>query len=179
MERSTDYAHRWAHVLTCTLTVTVVGSLLHFAWGWSGRSAIVALVAPINESTWEHLKMAFWPALALAPIQRRLYGRLPGLLVTTAVRCLLAPVLIVAFFYAYTYVLGDNVLIFDVTIFALAVFIAELAGHRLLSREFGSGVRLAAGLALLGAAVSFFLFTYYPPDLFLFDDPLVSSSIHP
>ena len=179
MERSVDYAPRWVHVLACTLAVTVAGSLLHFAWAWSGRSAIVALFAPINESTWEHLKMAFWPALVLALIQHRLYGRPPGLLVATAVRCFLGPVLIVAFFYGYTYVLGDNVLIFDVTIFVLAVFIAELVGHRLLSSEFGSGVRLAAGLALLGAAISFFLFTYYPPDLFLFDDPLVSSYVHP
>lgn len=38
-----------------TLIVVTLGSLLHFAWSWSGRSPIVAVFAATNESTWEHL----------------------------------------------------------------------------------------------------------------------------
>lgn len=61
--------------LVSAIVVIAVGSLLHFAWEWSGRSAVVAVFAATNESTWEHLKLAFWPALALAPLQHGKRGR--------------------------------------------------------------------------------------------------------
>ena len=91
-----------------------MGSLLHFAWEWSDRNPVVAVIAATNESTWEHLKMAFWPALLISPIQRWRYGALPGWLVGTAIRVLMPPVLIVALFYGYTSVLGTNHLVLDI-----------------------------------------------------------------
>jgi hypothetical protein len=43
--------------------------LLHFAFGWSGRWLPLALVAPVNESVWEHLKMAYWPLCELTLVE--------------------------------------------------------------------------------------------------------------
>mgnify|MGYP000553216987 CR=1 FL=1 len=39
--------------------VMVLGTLMHFFHDWSGKNPIVALFAPYNESTWEHLKLLF------------------------------------------------------------------------------------------------------------------------
>ena len=41
-----------------TLVVTVVGSLLHFTYAWSKENKFVAIFAAVNESTWEHIKLA-------------------------------------------------------------------------------------------------------------------------
>lgn len=152
------------------------GSLLHFAWEWSGRSPVVAAFAATNESTWEHLKLAFWPALALTPIQRTSYGWFPGWLPATAIRCLLPSLVIVALFYGYTALLGSNHLAADLAIFAFAIFAAEFLGHAVLTHEFGSMVRLGAlGLVLL-ATVLFSTLTFRPPDSFLFQEPPYSRS---
>ena len=158
-------------VLGSTLAVVTIGSLLHFAWDWSGRNSVVAIFAAMNESTWEHLKMAFWPALLLSPLQRWMYGAMPGLLAATAVRTLLPPALIVVLFHGYTALAGTNHLVLDIAIFVVAVFAGELVGHRLMPRRPTSRVRVAAAVALVVALAAFSTLSCVRPSSFLFADP--------
>lgn len=161
---------RWRSVLSA-IVVFSAGCLLHFAWEWSGRSGIVAVFAAINESTWEHLKIAFWPALALTPIQRKIYGSFPGWLPATAIRCVLPSLVIVALFYGYTALLGRNYLAADISIFAIAIFVGEFLGHAVLTREFGITFRIGVLGLLVLATVLFATLTFRPPKFFLFEPP--------
>lgn len=154
------------------LVVFLAGSTLHFVWEWSGRNMIVAIFAATNESTWEHLKLAFWPALALAPIQRMIYGVFPGWLPATAIRCLLPPGLIVALFHAYTALLGGHHLAADIAIFAIAILAGEGLGHAVLTRESGATARATALGLLVVMTVLFATLTFSPPDCFLFQVPV-------
>lgn len=43
--------------------VLVLGTLSHFFFDWSGENRLVGIFAAVNESTWEHLKLLFFPAL--------------------------------------------------------------------------------------------------------------------
>lgn len=158
-------------VVASAAFVVTAGSLLHFAWEWSGRNPVVAVFAAVNESTWEHLKLAFWPALLLAPVQRSLYGRPPGWLVATALRALLPPFAIVCTFYGYTALLGTHLLVLDIATFVVAVVIGEVVGHRVMPREHGSAVRSTAGGALILATAAFATLSFQPPAFFLFEDP--------
>ncbi len=45
------------------VSVCAVGSLLHFVYRWSGKKLFAGFVSPVNESTWEHLKLLFFPSL--------------------------------------------------------------------------------------------------------------------
>ena len=45
------------------LFVSVAGTLLHFVYDWSGQNPLVGFFAPVNESTWEHMKLLFFPML--------------------------------------------------------------------------------------------------------------------
>jgi hypothetical protein len=125
------------------IVVFSAGSLLHFTWEWSARSTLVAVFVATSESAWEHLKLAFWPALALTPIQRKIYGPAPGWLPATAIRCMLPSFAILALFYGYTALLGNHHLTADLTIFAIAIFTGEFLGHAVLARGFGSKFRMA------------------------------------
>ena len=51
------------------LFVTIFGSLFHFVYGWSGNNRIVGALTPVNESVWEHLKLALIPLLLFALIE--------------------------------------------------------------------------------------------------------------
>ena len=42
--------------------IFIMGAILHFLYKWSKFWKPIALIAAVNESTWEHLKLAFWPA---------------------------------------------------------------------------------------------------------------------
>jgi hypothetical protein len=165
---------KWRAFLSA-VTVIAAGSLLHFAWEWSGRSTVVAVFAATNESTWEHLKLAFWPALALTPLQRAIYGSLPGWLPATAIRCILPSCVIVALFYGYTALSGRHYLAADLTIFGCAIITGEFLGHAMLSREFGARSRIGALGLLVLATVLFATLTFRPPDFFLFEPPASSA----
>ncbi len=52
----------------------ILGTLLHFAYEWSGNNAFVGSFSSINESTWEHLKLAFFPMLITAIIRLFYFG---------------------------------------------------------------------------------------------------------
>ena len=54
---------KWRSFVSAIIVISS-GSLLHFTWEWSGHSTVVAVFAATNESTWEHLKLAFWRARA-------------------------------------------------------------------------------------------------------------------
>lgn len=43
--------------------VLLLGSLDHFMYALSGENAFVGMWAPVSESIWEHLKIAFYPTL--------------------------------------------------------------------------------------------------------------------
>jgi hypothetical protein len=150
-----------------------MGSLLHFVWEWSGRSPFVAVIAATNESTWEHLKMAFWPALALTPIQRALYGPLPGWPVATMLRVLVPPVLITLLFYGYTALLGRNYLSLDIGTFVVAVVFGESLGHAVLSVSLRRWARVGAMAVIALATLAFSTLSFWPPDNFLFTEPML------
>ncbi len=51
------------------LFISILGTLLHFTYDWSGGNFVVGLFSAQNESTWEHLKLLFFPMLFLTIIQ--------------------------------------------------------------------------------------------------------------
>ena len=43
------------------LWTVAAGTLLHFVYDWSGGNQIAAAFSGVNESTWEHMKLLFFP----------------------------------------------------------------------------------------------------------------------
>jgi len=161
-----------SRVFASTAAVVSCGSLLHFAWEWSGQNWFVGLFAAINESVWEHLKLAFWPALMLSPVHRVLYGPCPGCWPAVTLRCVLPALLIPILYYGYTGLMGHHWLPADLAVFTASVFAGEWIGHALLRRHWSKAVRVASATILLLVTGAFSTLTYLPPDLFLFDEPV-------
>ena len=71
--------------------VSLLGTLLHFLYDWTGENIFAAPFSGVNESTWEHMKLLYWPLLLFAVIQSfffrdvksfwciKLYGTLSGI----------------------------------------------------------------------------------------------------
>ena len=49
--------------LVSFVIASALGVLFHFMYEWTGENAIAGLFFPINESTWEHMKLVFFPML--------------------------------------------------------------------------------------------------------------------
>lgn len=151
-------------IVTCIAAV-LAGCVLHFLYQWL-PNALTALVSPVNESLWEHIKLVFWPYLGAALIlnRERPGGIRPWLLILPL---LCGAVLVLGWVYHVT--LGGEAMWVDIVL-----YIAVMAFGFWLSTRFSGpfqGVRWllpAAAVAVLAALIAWF--TLYPPEGLLFRD---------
>ena len=49
--------------------VSLGGTLLHYLYDWTNQSLPAAPFSGVNESTWEHMKLLFFPMFLFALVQ--------------------------------------------------------------------------------------------------------------
>lgn len=154
--------------------ISLLGSFLHFTFQLSGRSALVATFSAVNESTWEHLKLAIVPAVLWAIMEKKVFKlEANNFLFAKAIGIFLMPVSIIVLFYSYTAILGDNLLIFDISTFIVAVIIGQVASWKIMSREqISQKLELPSLISICLLVSLVILFTFNPPQCFLFKDPI-------
>lgn len=169
--------HLKRYTIIGIIFVAVAGSLAHFLYDWSGNHYIAGLFTPVNESVWEHMKLLFFPMLLYSLLMifkfRKQYP------CVTSALCFglsLGTLLIPAFFYAYTAVLGKNALILDISTFILSVAIAFWLSYKLtLSCKLEPYTLLLCCFVCI-LFICFMLFTYHPPAAKIFEDPTRSQA---
>ncbi len=131
-------------------------------------------MSAVNESTWEHLKIAFWPALAFSVAEYIFLSPVPGNFVFgKAVGLAIIPLTIIIIFYSYTYILGRHYLVANIGLFFFAAAVGQTVSCWIISMPVLPNVLRLAGICLLAAMlVAFSLLTYFPPRFFLFKDPV-------
>jgi hypothetical protein len=154
--------------------IIIIGSLFHFLFELSNYNILVAAFAAVNESVWEHLKLAFFPLLIFSLIEYKFIKELTrNFIIAKTVAGYLMSVIIVIIFYAYTAILGDNLLIFDVLTFIIAVFIGQIISYKILILpEKSKNSIIISWIAIIMLVIIFVVFTYYPPELQLFQDSI-------
>lgn len=156
----------------------ILGSLSHFFYSWSGENPLAAPFFPVNESTWEHLKLLVSPMFFFSAVEYFVYGKeLPGFLPVRVLSLFSGMIVIVAVFYTYTAIAGQHWLWADIGVFVLAVILAYLLSYLLLLKKSAifagaSVVSIAAGIFIALLLVCFIVFTAEPPRIFLFRDPV-------
>lgn len=150
----------------------ITGTISHFVYEWSGNSFILGFFFPVNESTWEHMKLCFFPMLFYSLfMNQKLKEDYPC--VTSALLCgiLYGTSLIPVIFYTYSGILGRNFLSLDIATFALSVFAGFKVIYKLsLSCRANSHI-FSLRLLVMVLAVCFLVFTYQPPDIEIFHIP--------
>ena len=156
---------------------SLVGTLLHFLYEWLGQAVWIAPFSGVNESTWEHMKLLFWPMFVFALVQSlffrdrkdfwciKLRGILAGLL--------LIPVL----FYTYNGVIGHSPDWINIAIFFVSAAVAYLYEMKLFGQteqeSADSRGRLSLHLAVLCIiGMLFIIFTFKTPEIGIFKDPV-------
>ncbi len=164
--------------------ISILGVLLHFTYEWSNDNPAVGLFSAVNESTWEHLKLIFFPIFLLTMIEF-LWAHIKEkplpehYLPARTVGILSGMAFIVIVFYTLNGVLGRNYEFLNIALYFAGVMYALRVENRLLHKASNSYLYIndyvvMTILAIL--AVAFFAFTKYPPELGIFADPTVPSS---
>ena len=143
----------------------LLGSGLHFLHDlWP--NFLTALIAPVNESLWEHVKLLIWPYLAAAVILT--WGR-PGGLRPWLLSLVVMTAVMLAVAYVYHIILGCDALWFDLILYALVMILGFWLPTRF-SGPFDGTLWTAAAVAGVALVVLSFWFTFHPPETRLFAD---------
>lgn len=149
-----------------------LGTVWHFLYDWTGRGALAALFFPVSESTWEHMKLIFFPmllcSLFLSARFKEEYPCLPGaLLLGNLLGTLSIPVL----FYTYKGIVGRDFLAADIAVFLAGLLIAFRTAWLLKESAAACLYRNLIFFLTACSAVLFFIFAFFPPDIGLFRAP--------
>ena len=153
---------------------SVVGTLLHFLFGWTGGSPIAALFSAVNESIWEHLKLLFYPMLIFAFIEYRAWGKDKPSFWCIKLWCiLLGLVLIPVAYYTYTGALGIKADWLNIALFfVVAGLVYWVETKWFLSERQCSMCSKASLILLFLMAATFTVLTFVPIRIPLLQDPL-------
>ena len=181
------------YVVIGFFVVSIVGTLFHFVYDWCGQAWFVGLFVPVNESTWEHMKLMFIPMLLYITfcfwfVRRKInrkyitkknskeekYNELYKIVYPGLFGNIVATWSIPFLFYGYKGILGFEVAWIDIGTFFISVFIAfALQYHILVNSYKKQTVNCGKTLLIVNLIqlFAFILLTYYPISLGIFISP--------
>ncbi len=156
------------------IIIGIVGALWHFIYDWSGENTFIGWIAPINESTWEHFKILFYPTLIYTVIEYFIIESKPKNYITAStIGLFMGMAAIVAFFYTYTGILGYDISVLNVFSYYVGLFVMLLVKSKILkNKSFSSDKSKYISLAFIGIFILLFgIWTANPPLLGIFENP--------
>ena len=154
------------------LFLCICGTLLHFTYEWSGENKIVGMFSAVNESTWEHMKLLFFPSIVYFLPEYAKYRRQSDNLLTARTLGLLCGLAFIPVsFYTYSGIIGKSYIGIDIFIFIVSIMITLAVSSKKLQDHLRL-TALAALLILLFLLALFIVFTFFTPHIALFLDPV-------
>ncbi|MBQ4121426.1 MAG: hypothetical protein IJD35_05365 [Clostridia bacterium] len=152
------------------------GTLLHFLYGWSGEQVWIAPFSGINESTWEHMKILFWPMFLYAIVQSFFFKDRNDFWCIKRKGILAGLVSIPVLFYTYNGVIGKSPDWINIAIFFISAALAYIYETKLFLADEIACKRPKFAFAILSfIAVLFIFFTFKTPEIGIFKDPLTGT----
>ena len=150
--------------------VSLLRTLLHFAYDWSGGNDFLGLFVPINESIWEHTKLLFFPMLIYSIFLHKKTGKkYPCILSDMIFGALFGIGAIIVLFYTYSGIVGNHFAVVDILIFYISVLMSfYIVYKRTINKKSCNNIYMISGMVMV---LLFIVFTVYPPDIPLFIEP--------
>ena len=161
--------------LFCSIgaVVTIIlGVISHFVYDLTGGNFFAGLFFPVNESTWEHLKLLFFPMFAYALVAgKKIEEQVPCIYNAMFTGILAGLGLIPVLFYTYTGILGYNVDWINIATYIISVVVAYYVVYREAQNCPEKETKLLRYL-MYALLLAFMIFTVYPPELGIFISPV-------
>ena len=163
----------WLWELFGFAAVSLGGTVLHFLYDWLGNPLWIAAFSGVNESTWEHMKLLFWPMAVYTVIESFFFRNYDSFLCVKLRGTLLGLGLIPLIFYTYNGVIGKSPDWINIAIFFVAAAVSFIYETLALTRNTVTcrSKRIAAAVFFL-IAILFTVFTFKTPELEIFRDPI-------
>ena len=153
--------------------ISLIGTLLHFMYEWTGHNKVVSIFAAVNESTWEHIKIALTPTFIWTLYDGAIYGLNENYFVAKTVSILVIILLIPILFYGYKFITKKSILVVDIIIFYVTIISSMLVFKYILNIESLHFLYRYMSVVILFVIFGFYMvLTLLPIKNFLFKDPI-------
>lgn len=158
-----------AYTIVGFFFVLILGTLFHFLYEWTNQCYIVGFFALVSESVWEHMKLLFFPMLLYIFFMIwRFNERFPCVIAAFFFGNLAGTWCIPLLYYAYTSVLGTNILFIDLAIFAISTGIAFYLAYKFTLSCRLQPYTIFLCILICMVLLCFLVFTYHPPAFAMF-----------
>ena len=164
------------NILISIPVLFLVGFPLHFLYDLTGKLNIIAFFAPVNESIWEHTKLATVPALiwwiiSYSILKKKVDINLTKWVFSTSIAIVSMPVIIVSFYYTYTGALGISYLMLDISSLLFALIVGQSLALHIYNNIITKKIWKHIGIIIIMLLVIFTtIFTFNTPHLPIFKD---------
>ncbi len=149
----------------------IIGSLFHFFYDFFNQNILIGLIAPVNESIWEHNKLIILP-MVLYFVIYYFYNKnninkntwFLCLVISLIISTTLVPML----YYTYTESLGFESLIIDILILLFAIAFGQIISIYIYKIKIDNVNYLLSILIIIFFIVIYMIFTVYTPKLPIF-----------
>lgn len=157
--------------------ISIIGTILHFTYEFSGGNLIVATFSAVNESIWEHLKIAVMPVLLWTIIELFVLKYRPDNLWTSVFSKIITNMfLIVILYYISLFVIGTHNPQVAIAIFYFSILVSQIVGIIVMNIEkVNVNIEEAAKYAVLFIFLLFIFFTFLPPKAQVFKDEVTQT----
>lgn len=112
------------------------GTLLHFMYDWTNKSVLIAPFSGVNESTWEHMKLLFFPLFIFALVQSLFFKEYENFWCVKFIGITIGLLLIPILFYTYNGVFGKSPDWINIAIFFISAAVSFILETKLFKALF-------------------------------------------
>jgi len=154
------------------IIISFIGTLSHFLYDITNHNKIIGLFTAVNESTWEHIKIALTPTFLWSLYDGMIYGSNPNYFVAKATSLLSLILVIPLLFYSYKFFIKKNIVFIDISIFYISIILSQFLFYYVISLEPVNSLLIYISCILMFIIFGFYMvLTLFPFKTFLFKDP--------
>lgn len=155
------------------IAISIIGTLAHFIYEWAHHNRTIGLFTAVNESTWEHIKIALTGAFLWGLYDGFVYGYLPNYFLAKLTSLLVIAITIPSIFYFYRLFAKKSILALDISLFFIAIILGQLSFFGILvAPNIPYIIEYLATIGLFVFFGAYMTLTLKPLKTILFKDPI-------
>lgn len=157
--------------------ISIIGTMLHFTYNLSDGNLIVATFSAVNESVWEHLKIAVMPVFLWTIVELFVLKYRPDNLWTSVLAKIATNMfLIVILYYISLFILGTHNSKVAIGIFYFSILVSQIVGYMIMKmKKVNVNIEEIAKYVVIILFLSFIFFTFLPPKAQIFKDEVTQT----
>ena len=150
----------------------ILAIIFHFIYGWVPNS-VISVIAPVNESIWEHMKLIVTPSIIFSIFEYFIYTKkyieFNNFILSYAITSILGIIVYLLLYIPLNDIFGHKAYIAISLLFLILIFV-QIVSYYIMNK---SNIKHSSDVGILLILIIYFAFgylTYHPPKINLFYD---------